>query len=157
MRFFATTRNELTSVCSNYKPIEYPSPDGKLSFDILTSVSRTGTNHTENQPVHLVVKDSDHARHVKESFAPYGGGILNRACPAGVYEYIDVNEDGGTEDADGRKFVINSQNCIHCKVSFWWILVEIRADVFPQTCSIKAPMNDIEWRVPVSSLSLCFV
>ena len=82
---------------------------------------------------------------------------MNRACPAGVYEYIDVNEDGGTEDADGRKFVINSQNCIHCKVSFWWMKVETRADVFTQTCSIKAPMNDIEWRVPVSSLSLCFV
>jgi len=120
-----------TAKADGYKPIEYPAPDGKLSFDILTSVSRTGTNHTENQPVHLVVKDGDHARHVKESFAPYGGGILNRACPAGVYEYIDVKEDGGVEDADGRQFVINGQNCIHCK-----------------TCSIKAPKGDIEWRVP---------
>jgi electron-transferring-flavoprotein dehydrogenase len=104
----------MTKKASEFKPIEYPSPDGELSFDILTSVARTGTNHTENQPVHLVVKDGDYARHTKENAIPYAG-LLNKACPAAVYEYVDVKESGGEEHADGKRFVINSQNCIHCK------------------------------------------
>lgn len=105
---------QATKPASNFKPIEYPSPDGELSFDILTSVARTGTNHTENQPVHLVVTDGDYARHTRENAGPYAG-LLNKACPAGVYEYVDVAEAGGEEHADGKRFVINSQNCIHCK------------------------------------------
>ena len=98
---------------SEFKPIDYPSPDGVLSFDILTSVSRTGTNHAENQPIHLVIKDSDRAAHVEKNVGEYAG-LLGRVCPAAVYEYVDAT---GPDDADalGQKLVINSQNCIHCK------------------------------------------
>ncbi|PHH59325.1 hypothetical protein CDD81_3375 [Ophiocordyceps australis] len=103
--------------------IEYDKPDGKISFDILTSVSRTGTNHQEDQPVHLQVKDWD--AHTKSTY-PAFKGIENRFCPAGVYEY--VNDD--TKPL-GVRFQINAQNCIHCK-----------------TCDIKAPKQDINWQVP---------
>lgn len=83
------------------KKIEYPKPDGKISFDILTSVSRTGTNHEEDQPVHLQVKDwQEHAR--KEW--PKYKGVENRFCPAGVYEYV---EDEGSDV--GMRFQINAQ------------------------------------------------
>lgn len=121
-----------TKKAAEFRPIEYPSPDGELSFDILTSVSRTGTNHTEDQPVHLVVKEGDYPRHVRENAGKDTyAGLLGRACPAAVYEYVDVSDAGGEEHADGKRFVINSQNCIHCK-----------------TCSIKVPTQDIEWTVP---------
>lgn len=119
-----------TKPASQCKPIEYPKPDGKLSFDILTSVSRTGTNHAEDQPVHLVVKDGDYAAHTERNVGIYDG-LLGRACPAAVYEYVDKEDAGGQEDALGKKFVINSQNCIHCK-----------------TCSIKTPDQTITWHVP---------
>ena len=81
--------------------IEYPKPDGKITFDILTSVSRTGTNHEEDQPVHLQVKDWD--AHAKKEYPLYKG-IENRFCPAGVYEYVeDSSKDLGV------RFQINSQ------------------------------------------------
>lgn len=103
--------------------IEYPKPDGKISFDILTSVSRTGTNHEEDQPVHLQVKDWD--KHASLEWPKYKG-IENRFCPAGVYEYVE------DESKDiGMRFQINSQNCIHCK-----------------TCDIKVPDQDINWQTP---------
>ncbi|KAM0286725.1 hypothetical protein ACHAQH_000745 [Verticillium albo-atrum] len=105
------------------KKIEYPKPDGEVSFDILTSVSRTGTNHEEDQPVHLQVKDWE--KHAAETWPKYKG-LENRFCPAGVYEYV---EDESKEL--GVRFQINSQNCIHCK-----------------TCDIKAPHQDINWQVP---------
>lgn len=132
----------------NYKPIDYPAPDGKLSFDILTSVSRTGTNHAENQPCHLVVKDGDHARHTLENVQQFDG-LLSRVCPAAVYEYQDVADAGGAEDAVGKKFVINSQNCIRESV---WRCDGLSTDqvIDCKTCSIKAPKHDIEWTVPVS-------
>lgn len=83
------------------KKIEYPKPDGKISFDILTSVSRSGTNHEEDQPVHLQVKDWD--RHAKMDWPGYKG-VENRFCPAGVYEYIeDDSKDLGV------RFQINAQ------------------------------------------------
>lgn len=103
--------------------IEYPKPDGKITFDILTSVSRTGTNHEEDQPVHLQVEDWD--RHAAETY-PRFRGVENRFCPAGVYEYVE-----DASKPDGVRFQINSQNCIHCK-----------------TCDIKAPNQDINWQVP---------
>ncbi|KAK4249539.1 hypothetical protein C7999DRAFT_29964 [Corynascus novoguineensis] len=112
-----------TKKADECKKIEYPKPDGKLTFDILTSVSRTGTNHEEDQPVHLQVKDWD--QHTAETWPPFKG-LENRFCPAGVYEYV--------EDAtkpEGVRFQINAQNCIHCK-----------------TCDIKAPHQDINWQVP---------
>lgn len=89
---------------SQCQPIDYPKPDGKLSFDILTSVARTGTNHAEDQPVHLVLTDGDPARHTRENVGEYAG-LLAKACPAAVYEYQDA--EGGAEDALGKKFIIN--------------------------------------------------
>jgi electron-transferring-flavoprotein dehydrogenase len=81
--------------------IEYPKPDGKISFDILTSVSRSGTNHEEDQPVHLQVKDWD--KHAQMEWPKYKG-VENRFCPAGVYEYVeDDSKDLGV------RFQINSQ------------------------------------------------
>ena len=81
--------------------IEYPKPDGKISFDILTSVSRTGTNHEEDQPVHLQVEDwEEHARDQYPKFK----GVENRFCPAGVYEYVEDD----TKDV-GMRFQINAQ------------------------------------------------
>ncbi|KAL2127859.1 hypothetical protein VTI74DRAFT_10080 [Chaetomium olivicolor] len=103
--------------------IEYPKPDGKITFDILTSVSRTGTNHEEDQPVHLQVKDWD--KHAAETYPPFKG-MENRFCPAGVYEYVE-----DASKPEGVRFQINAQNCIHCK-----------------TCDIKAPNQDINWQVP---------
>lgn len=102
----------MTTHHSECKPIDYPTPDGVLSFDILTSVSRTGTNHAENQPVHLHIEDSARAAHVKTNVEEYAG-LLGRACPAAVYEYVEA--EGSDADAVGQKLVINSQNCIHCK------------------------------------------
>lgn len=119
-----------TKKASECEPIEYPKPDGKLSFDILTSVSRTGTNHAEDQPVHLQVKSNDFAGHTERNVGEYAG-LLGRACPAAVYEYLDKEETNGVEDALGKKFQINSQNCIHCK-----------------TCSIKTPDQSIRWVPP---------
>ncbi|KAK6350914.1 hypothetical protein TWF718_004096 [Orbilia javanica] len=112
-----------TKPAAECKKIEYPKPDGKISFDILTSVSRTGTNHEEDQPVHLQVKDWD--KHAEKEW-PKFKGVENRFCPAGVYEYIEDD----TKDI-GVRFQINSQNCIHCK-----------------TCDIKAPSQDINWQTP---------
>ncbi|KKA21067.1 Electron-transferring-flavoprotein dehydrogenase [Rasamsonia emersonii CBS 393.64] len=112
-----------TKKASECEKIEYPKPDGVISFDIMTSVSRTGTNHEEDQPVHLQVKDWD--EHTKAAWPQYQG-VENRFCPAGVYEYV---EDPSKEH--GVRFQINSQNCIHCK-----------------TCDIKVPTQDINWQTP---------
>ncbi|CAK7565292.1 MAG: hypothetical protein SEPTF4163_003206 [Sporothrix epigloea] len=114
---------ENTRPASQCKKIDYPKPDGEITFDILTSVSRTGTNHEEDQPVHLQVKDWD--KHTEETY-PEFQGLENRFCPAGVYEYIE-----DASKPEGVRFQINSQNCIHCK-----------------TCDIKAPKQDINWQVP---------
>jgi electron-transferring-flavoprotein dehydrogenase len=112
-----------TRPASKYEPINYPKPDGVISFDLLTSVSRTGTNHEEDQPPHLQVADYD--QHTRESWPVYQG-VENRFCPAGVYEYVDDE----TKES-GKRFVVNAQNCIHCK-----------------TCDIKVPTQDINWSVP---------
>lgn len=90
-----------TKLADQCKKIEYPKPDGKISFDILTSVSRTGTNHEEDQPVHLQVKDWD--KHAAMEYPKYKG-VENRFCPAGVYEYV---EDASKEV--GVRFQINAQ------------------------------------------------
>lgn len=90
-----------TKLADQCKKIEYPKPDGKISFDILTSVSRTGTNHEEDQPVHLQVKDWD--QHAQMEWPKYKG-IENRFCPAGVYEYVEDE----TKDI-GVRFQINAQ------------------------------------------------
>lgn len=112
-----------TKTADQCKKIEYPKPDGVISFDILTSVSRSGTNHEEDQPVHLQVKDWD--KHAQQEWPKYKG-VENRFCPAGVYEYV---EDDSKEL--GVRFQINAQNCVHCK-----------------TCDIKVPDQDINWATP---------
>ncbi|KAI7432746.1 hypothetical protein KC364_g15341, partial [Hortaea werneckii] len=115
--------HEATKPADQCQKIEYPKPDNNISFDILTSVSRTGTNHEEDQPVHLQVKDWD--KHAEMDYPKYKG-VENRFCPAGVYEYIeDESKDLGV------RFQINAQNCVHCK-----------------TCDIKDPSQDINWQTP---------
>ncbi|MCC0049476.1 MAG: electron transfer flavoprotein-ubiquinone oxidoreductase [Rhodobiaceae bacterium] len=102
------------------KKIDYPKPDGVVSFDKLSSVFLSATNHEENQPVHLKVKDM--ALQKSSELGVYDGPS-NRYCPAGVYEWV---EEGGEE-----RFQINAQNCVHCK-----------------TCDIKDPNQNITWTVP---------
>jgi electron-transferring-flavoprotein dehydrogenase len=105
---------------SGHMKIAYPKPDGVLTFDRLSSVFLSNTNHEENQPVHLQVKDTElQKRSEHDVFA----GPSSRYCPAGVYEWV---EEGGEQ-----KFVINAQNCVHCK-----------------TCDIKDPNQNINWVPP---------
>lgn len=101
--------------------IDYPKPDGKLTFDRLSSVFVSNTNHEENQPIHLTLKDSTVP--VKLNLATYAGPE-SRYCPAGVYEYVK------DETGDDR-LQINAQNCVHCK-----------------TCDIKDPSQNIVWVTP---------
>jgi electron-transferring-flavoprotein dehydrogenase len=102
------------------QPIAYQKPDGKLTFDRLSSVYLSNTNHEEDQPVHLLVRDS--ALQKSSEHDVYGGPSA-RYCPAGVYEWV--------EDAGRPRFVINAQNCVHCK-----------------TCDIKDPNQNITWVPP---------
>jgi electron-transferring-flavoprotein dehydrogenase len=96
-----TPDHAATKTADQCKKIEYPKPDGKISFDILTSVSRSGTNHEEDQPVHLQVEDWD--AHAQKEWPKYKG-VENRFCPAGVYEYVeDDSKDLGV------RFQINAQ------------------------------------------------
>lgn len=112
---------ESTESASKHQEIEYPKPDGKISFDRLTNVSYSGTNHEEGQPVHL---------HLTDPTIPISVNLPNysepaqRYCPAGVYEVLE-NNDGSKE------FKINYQNCVHCK-----------------TCDIKDPSQNINWCTP---------
>lgn len=123
---FSESDASLTRDAKKYQPINYPKPDGKISFDILTSVSRTGTYHDDNEECHLRIgKDQNLEKFTEESYPIYKG-IEQRFCPAGVYEFV---EDKTSKY--GVKFKINSQNCIHCK-----------------TCDIKSPTQKINWTVP---------
>jgi electron-transferring-flavoprotein dehydrogenase len=102
------------------RPITYPKPDGSLTFDRLTNVAFSATNHEEDQPLHLKVRD---LALQKQSEHDVYAGPSNRYCPAGVYEWL---EEGGK-----LRFQINAQNCVHCK-----------------TCDIKDPNQNIDWVVP---------
>jgi len=103
------------------KPIVYPKPDGKLTFDRLSSVFISNTNHAEDQPAHLTLKDASVPVNVNlQKFA----GPESRYCPAGVYEFVEA--EGG-----GQRLQINAQNCVHCK-----------------TCDIKDPTQNIVWVTP---------
>jgi electron-transferring-flavoprotein dehydrogenase len=102
------------------KPIAYPKPDGKLTFDRLSSLYLSGTNHEEDQPVHLLVADMGRQKAVEHDI--YAGPSA-RYCPAAVYEWL--------EEPAGPRFVINAQNCVHCK-----------------TCDIKDPTGNITWVPP---------
>jgi electron-transferring-flavoprotein dehydrogenase len=105
---------------ARFKPIAYPKPDGIVSFDKLSSVFLSNTNHEEDQPVHLIVKDMElQKRSEHDAYA----GPSQRYCPAGVYEWI--------EESPGPRFQINAQNCVHCK-----------------TCDIKDPNQNITWVTP---------
>lgn len=110
---------ESTEPASKHQPIDYPKPDGTLSFDRLTNVSYSMTNHEESQPCHLQLLDPEVP--VKVDLKEYAGPS-QRYCPAGVYEFTE---------GDDPKFVINFQNCVHCK-----------------TCDIKDPAQNIRWTVP---------
>jgi electron-transferring-flavoprotein dehydrogenase len=103
------------------KPIEYPKPDGVISFDKLTSVFLSNTNHEEDQPIHLTLKDPDIPIAVN---LPEWAEPAQRYCPAGVYEVV-------AEEGKDPRFQINAQNCVHCK-----------------TCDIKDPSQNITWVVP---------
>ena len=103
-----------------FQPIAYPKPDGKLTFDRLSSVFLSNTNHEEDQPVHLKVADMNLQ---KTSEHDVYAGPSNRYCPAGVYEWV--------EESTGLRFQINAQNCVHCK-----------------TCDIKDPNGNITWVPP---------
>jgi electron-transferring-flavoprotein dehydrogenase len=105
---------------ARHKPIAYPKPDGVVTFDKLTSVFLSNTNHEEDQPGHLIVKDMSLQ---KSSEHDVYAGPSARYCPAGVYEWI--------EEPTGPRFQINAQNCVHCK-----------------TCDIKDPNQNIVWVTP---------
>ncbi|MEX0603426.1 MAG: electron transfer flavoprotein-ubiquinone oxidoreductase [Marinobacter sp.] len=107
---------------SNAKKISYPKPDNKLTFDRLTSVFVSNTNHEEDQPVHLKLTDPDIP--IEHNLPKYDEPA-QRYCPAGVYEVVEK------DDGSGKRFQINAQNCVHCK-----------------TCDIKDPAQNITWVTP---------
>ncbi len=109
-------------------PIHYPKPDGKLTFDRLSSVFLSGTSHEENQPAHLTLKDD--AVPVRINLTQFAGPE-SRYCPAGVYEYLDSAGNPTNTPGDGARLQINAQNCVHCK-----------------TCDIKDPTQNIVWVTP---------
>jgi electron-transferring-flavoprotein dehydrogenase len=111
---------ESTKPARQFKPIDYPKPDGVISFDRLTNLAFSGTNHEEDQPVHLQLKDPSIP--INHNLPIYDEPA-QRYCPAGVYEVVEEN---------GKpRFQINAQNCVHCK-----------------TCDIKDPPQNINWVVP---------
>ncbi|SHE83260.1 electron-transferring-flavoprotein dehydrogenase [Kaistia soli DSM 19436] len=112
---FATTKP-----AASVRPIDYPKPDGVVSFDMPSSVFLSNTNHEEDQPVHLKVAD---LALQKTSEHDVYAGLSQRYCPAGVYEWL--------EEPSGPRYQINAQNCVHCK-----------------TCDIKDPNRNITWTVP---------
>lgn len=112
---------ESTGLAKDYKEISYKKPDGKVSFERLTNLSYSATNHEENQPCHLVLSDKTIPISVNlKKFAE----PAQRYCPAGVYEVL-------TDPGNDVRFQINAQNCLHCK-----------------TCDIKDPSQNINWRTP---------
>ena len=115
--------HECLRPASDFKPIVYPKPDGKLTFDRLSSVFISNTNHAEDQPVHLTLKNPNVP--VEVNLARYAGPE-QRYCPAGVYEFV-------TTDDGKDRLQINAQNCVHCK-----------------TCDIKDPTQNIVWVAPES-------
>ena len=112
--------HEQLKKAADCQPIDYPKPDGEISFDKNSSVFLSGTNHEENQPVHLTLKDAAVPVHI--NLKEYDGPE-QRFCPAGVYEFLD--------DGEGKQLQINAQNCVHCK-----------------TCDIKDPYQIITWVPP---------
>ncbi|MFQ5624746.1 MAG: electron transfer flavoprotein-ubiquinone oxidoreductase, partial [Paracoccaceae bacterium] len=116
------TDAEATGKAKDFSPIDYPKPDGKLSFDRLTNVSFSGTSHEEDEPCHLVLTDPEIPVRVN---LPEYAEPAQRYCPAGVYEVLR------DDDGSNPRFQINAQNCVHCK-----------------TCDIKDPSQNITWVTP---------
>ncbi len=116
------TDAEATRRSEHFAPIDYPKPDGVLSFDRLTNVAFSFTNHDEDQPSHLVLRDP---RTPIDINLPRYAEPAQRYCPAGVYEVVR------DEDGSNPRFVVNFQNCVHCK-----------------TCDIKDPLQNIDWTTP---------
>ena len=108
--------------------IQYPKPDGKITFDRLSSVFLSGTSHEENQPAHLTLKNASVP--VATNLTQFAGPE-SRYCPAGVYEYLDASGNNIDQPAEGARLQINAQNCVHCK-----------------TCDIKDPTQNIVWVTP---------
>lgn len=113
--------NEATKKAENCQSIEYPKPDGQITFDKLSSVFLSNTNHEEDQPIHLTLKDNSVP--VNVNLSDYAGPE-QRYCPAGVYEFVG-------EEGEEKRLQINAQNCVHCK-----------------TCDIKDITQNINWVVP---------
>ncbi len=129
LSFFGTLSHgkadyQTLKLLKDVKPILYPKPDGKISFDKLSSVFLSSTNHEENQPCHLKLRDPSIP--IAQNLPLYGEPA-RLYCPAGVYEVVYDDEAAKS----GPKFVINAQNCVHCK-----------------TCDIKDPAQNINWTVP---------
>lgn len=114
--------HETLSKAADCKPIDYPKPDGKITFDRLTNLSFSATNHEEDQPAHLTLMDDSVP--IEINLADYDAPE-QRYCPAGVYEIVRE------EDGSNPRLQINAQNCVHCK-----------------TCDIKDPTQNIKWVVP---------
>ncbi|MEO0387713.1 MAG: electron transfer flavoprotein-ubiquinone oxidoreductase [Pseudomonadota bacterium] len=112
---------QATGKAADFTRIDYPKPDGTLSFERLTNVSFSGTNHAENQPAHLTLRRDDVPISIN---LPAYAEPAQRYCPAGVYEVVE-------EDGKAPRFQINAQNCVHCK-----------------TCDIKDPSQNIVWVTP---------
>jgi len=113
--------HEYLKPAAERQPIDYPKPDGKLTLDRPSSVFISNTNHEENQPAHLTLKDASVP--VRINLAQYAGPE-SRYCPAGVYEFVKA-------DDNTDQLQINAQNCVHCK-----------------TCDIKDPTQNIVWVTP---------
>uniref|UniRef100_A0A0E0M9Q6 Electron transfer flavoprotein-ubiquinone oxidoreductase n=1 Tax=Oryza punctata TaxID=4537 RepID=A0A0E0M9Q6_ORYPU len=113
--------HEATDMASSHSPIQYPKPDGQISFDVPTSLYRSSTNHEHDQPPHLRLRDPTVPERVN---LPLYAGPESRYCPARVYEYV-------SDEKGVQKLHINAQNCLHCKA-----------------CDIKDPKQNIEWTVP---------
>ncbi|MEE9375980.1 MAG: electron transfer flavoprotein-ubiquinone oxidoreductase [Rhizobiaceae bacterium] len=119
---------EATEPAVKHQPIEYDRPDGKLTFDRSSSVFLSNTNHAEDQPKHLHLADAK--LQTTSEFVVYAG-MSRRYCPVGVYEWVDKNGDAAKEGEKNAQYVINAQNCVHCK-----------------TCDIKDPNQNINWVPP---------
>lgn len=122
---FAHTKSdsEATEHKNPSKKIVYPKHDGKLTFDLLENLARSGTNHDHDQPAHLKIKPN--LQHAPSISHDQYGAPETRFCPANVYEYVADEESGKP------RLQINAQNCLHCKC-----------------CSIKMPLEYIDWNVP---------
>lgn len=121
--------HEATLPLDKVTPIVYPKPDGKITFDLLTNLARSGTNHDHDQPAHLTLKDPNVPQEVNLKIY---GGPEQYFCPARVYEYVeDDKQEAEPGQPRPKKLQINAQNCLHCKA-----------------CDIKDPRQNIVWTVP---------